>query len=153
MFFLLGGPLNNFSEQRKRPQPHQTRCLPSPQVRAELKLQSFTGLSPSFSFLQTSINVCTCCWGLSAAWSVRSRFVWRWAAREGFICLINTSVISRHRGLYNRKSGNPSPPKPCFTCPPAFICALYLRTSSRHNGESLFLYQVHLLLYFTFLNS
>lgn len=144
--------MKKFLEQRKRPQPHQTRCLPSPQVRAELKLQSFTDLSSSFSFLQTSINISTCCWGLSAAWTVRSRFVWQRAAREGFICLINTSVISRHGGLYNR-SGNPSPPKPCFTRPPAFICALYLCTSSRHNGESLFLYRVHLSLYFTFLNS
>lgn len=32
-------------------------------------------------------------------------------------------------------------PKHSALKPPVFICALYLRASSRHNGESLFSYQ------------
>jgi len=52
-----------------------------------------------------------------------------------------------HMDLYKGKSGEPSPPKKLL------YCALHLCTSARHTGESLFLYQVHLSLCFTFLNS
>lgn len=52
-----------------------------------------------------------------------------------------------HVGLYEGKKWRTFPTRKLL------YCALYLRASARRAGESLFLYQVHLSLYFTFLNS